>query len=386
MIITFTIQLLRLPIITHTANLDLSLDQELRYNGVKVIFLNNKVVLIEFDEKYFYEYRGLYVITVYDVAKVETIKLMRELRNLTIGYAIPAKSTYTSYSLKFVDIAVDSSTRLNITVKKELLKQLLSVGVYPISMSIHDYTINAKTGMIYRIISIHVSGNSTIRDKNTLVNNIKHLLLDQGVKDYSIIQIVKLTIKNPITATLMKSGIPNNLWKDFETKMRNLLENCSSTFKEYCKIGLANYFSPEHDIAPAYTVPFFTRVLLTSNWIVFYLEGKYQSIWDIVNNNTLRERLNAFLDLIIDAFEELGIDHHGVVVVLSTHFEKPLGGSTDTINHYGLTDNSGETYGSSATKVASRDSSGEALFSLIVLTTIIAVIPILVYLVRRKMK
>ena len=56
MIIAIFVQLAHIATISYTTNTYFILSQVLEYNGIRATFLDNKIVLIEFDEKYFYEY------------------------------------------------------------------------------------------------------------------------------------------------------------------------------------------------------------------------------------------------------------------------------------------------------------------------------------------
>ncbi|GEM_PF-5334256 len=96
-----------------------------------------------------------------------------------------------------------------------------------------------------------------------------------------------------------------------EDKARELLRNCNNSIQKYCSL--------DEDIIE-YFVTTTAGDIWVSNGIHFYLgtwdKEPVYTIWDIVSNETYRNRLDVCLDLIADAFSEvageLGIDYYGI--------------------------------------------------------------------------
>ena len=314
---------------------------ELKY--YKVTFLaDRKILFIEYTNNAFYVYRGLYVVNTRDDSRInsEKIYILKKYapelvippdpRNVT-AHMLMSKIMKTSKKISVLRASIDDDGRIKVFVNKSILKLFRGTGLYPISINIVGFSGR---------VSIRVSGNSTIENETKLINALNHLLSRIGYSNYTRIFIYKETERDPVTYYLFRHKEPIlKIWDRVEAKMKELLENCNSSIQNYCDLDYKSYV--ESDITPTTAGDIFV-----SNGIVFYLgilDKEIDSIWDIVNNETYKERLNTYLDLIADAFEyvssELGIDFYGIRVVMLTSLLDPLVGSSNNNQQYTKVDN-----------------------------------------------
>jgi hypothetical protein len=131
-------------------------------------------------------------------------------------------------------------------------------------------------------------------------------------------------MRDPVAESMIMDGYLSKAWdriydymkKKYGENHSNLCENIPEWFNGVISLG--------------YNVPFKAPDIYISSVIDFCLglspkEGKrIDSIWDLVNNKTLFEKLKKSLDVIAEGLEYAGIDYYGMLVVVDTYFLTPL--------------------------------------------------------------
>ncbi len=303
---------------------------KLKYH--KITFLDSdRILYIEtLEDKVFYIYRGLYVGLSPDDSRIinERDYIIRKYApefNISIPYNETGRkiSSLIHRTEKWIwvvrDAYINEEGKAMAFINRSILEIFKGTGLYPLKIRIIGFSSR---------IFIYVSSNSTIKHETALINALNKLLPKIGLKKYTRVFIFKTTERDPIMYALFnKYETRIKIWHLVENKMKELLDNCNESTKKYCDL---NYeYNIKHCIATTTTGDLFI-----CNGIHFYLGtwGKkpLTTIWDLVNNETYRERLNAYLDLLADAFSEvareLGIDYYGIrAIIMSNRLTAAVG-------------------------------------------------------------
>ena len=295
------------PVITYADKQDLSeFVKRLNTHYVKVSVLSPKIVVVELDTSYFYNYKGLYLITDH------ILRWMAFEFDNVLGKLIQIVNVSITWMERIKPIQVTLTENLELKVKKNysLIRPLTSIGVYPV-----EYRIHRKSG----ILVAFVSSNSTRGLYNVSEDLLSSIALKLGIRNYSLAIIIKRLTRDPVFDIAFRE-YPVRIWDKVEEYIRNYLNENNNMvgnqtiYYDWCFEGI---------FVPADNLLLRTEDIDVSNaFFQFCIPVKYRekvlyaNISYIVSNKELFNTLAPYLDLITMAFKKLGLDYHGTIVDL----------------------------------------------------------------------
>jgi hypothetical protein len=324
-LLLFMIGVMYNPMILYASSTDINaydivnkIITEIKPHYVRISALSPRVVSIEIDTRYFYNYKGLYLISVHELARIdeEHSKILCKLVEITTGKHL---SEWFMRDLdQPIQVSFDDTRGLQVKINQSIIRPFVEKGVYPVRFKIIEQPGVGDTG----VVVIHVSGNSTNNLSSITIEDMYGIMARHGIKDFKLAIIVKRIFQDPVFDVAFENDhVSRRIWDEVENGVHRYIEESDSTTIPGSDYTLAYNACFDGIFVTAYHFPLETRIIAVSPAFFHYCipSGEkllYANITGIVNSKRAYSILKAYLDLIIRAFKELNLKYYGTIVEL----------------------------------------------------------------------